>query len=93
MALALYNVLAPFALNVVPNDFSGARAAPTMIQPNTAFVGNTTDPNVVAWLGAGLIALIHADASGYLSQYAGVTAGMNGSELAMMLLTGIYNAA
>lgn len=90
MALALYSVTGDLSLTVPSQDFTGARANAASLAVGSAFVGDSANPTIQAWLGAGLVTLLHADASGYLTLYAGAYSGMNGAELASALLSGIY---
>lgn len=51
MALALYRNIANYALTVPSGDITGAYPATLTVQPNSVFIGNTNDQNLIALVG------------------------------------------
>ena len=90
MSLAVYRVLTPYTLPVDTGDQTGKLPATVQVASGELFVGDATQPQIVKYLAENAIVLVIADPTGILASI-GVPVGMNGTELAIQVVTYIIN--
>src|SRR5690348_9264650 len=90
MALAIYLNSSAYPVSVNTEDYSGGRPATLLIRSGDAFVGNTSDPLIVAALASGFIVLLQADPGNFL---AGIQPGTSDAKALVTLLSALAGGA